>query len=179
MNIQNYDVKDEENNDYVQLYDLMPDRCFRMLICAPSGGGKTNLLLDMIYRLLYLDKIYLYAKNLQQSKYQNLLKTFEPISKQVGYDIIEASNDQITPLSEMPDENQKLVIFDDYLNTGKLNDQEIRNYYTNSRNKNCSCIYLSQSFYNTDKTVRLNSSHYCIFEFPSKNDSDKQGFVEN
>ena len=163
-------MKDEENNDYIQLYDFMPDRCFRMLLMGPSSSGKTNLLLDMIYRLLDFDKIYLYAKNLQQSKYQNLLKKFEPISKQVGYDIIEASNDQITPLSEMPDENKKLVIFDDYLNTGKMNDQEIRNYYTNSRNKNCSCIYLSQSFYNTDKTVRLNSSHYCIFEFPSRND---------
>ena len=128
MKIKNYDVKDEENNDYIQLYDFMPDRCFRMLLMGPSSSGKTNLLLDMIYRLLYFDKIYLYAKNLQQSKYQNLLKTFEPISKQVGYDIIEASNDQITSLSEMPDENQKLVIFDDYLNTGKMNDQEIRNY---------------------------------------------------
>jgi len=168
--IKNYDVKDEENNDHIQLHKFMPDRCFRMLLCGPSSCGKTNLLLDMIYRLLYFDKIYLYAKNLQQSKYQNLLKTFEPISKQVGYDIIEASNDQITPSSEMPDENQKLVIFDDYLNTGKISDQEIQNYYTNSRNKNCSCIYLSQSFYNTDKTVRLNSSHYCIFEFPSRNE---------
>ena len=84
----------------------MPDRCFRMLICAPSGGGKTNLLLDMIYMLLYYDKIFLYAKNLQQSKYQHLLKTFEPISKQVGYDIIETSNDQIIPLPEMIGGNQ-------------------------------------------------------------------------
>ena len=51
MKIQNYDIQDDENNDFVQLHDFMPDRCFRMLICAPSGGGKTNLLLDMIYRL--------------------------------------------------------------------------------------------------------------------------------
>ena len=89
------------------------------------------------------------------------------MNQEVGYDIIVASNDKLMPLSEMADENQKLVIFDDYLNTGAKNDQEIRNYFTNSRNKNCSCIYLSQSFYNTDKTIRLNSSHYCIFDFPS------------
>jgi len=57
-----------------------------MVLMGPSSSGKTNLLLDMIHRLLYFDKNYLYAKNLQQSKYQNLLKTFEPISKQVGYD---------------------------------------------------------------------------------------------
>ena len=99
----------------------MPDRCFRMLICAPSGGGKTNLLLDMIYRLVYYDKIYLYAKNLQQNKYQHLIKLFEPISEdeEIDYPVIETSNNEIVPLSDLPDDNQKLVIFDDYLNTGK------------------------------------------------------------
>ena len=81
--------------------------------------------------------------------------------------MIEASNGDILPLSEMNDEYQKLVIFDDYLNTGTANDREIRNYFTNSRNKNCSCVYLSQSFYNTDKTIRLNCSHYCIYDFPN------------
>ena len=97
-----------------------------MLICAPSGGGKTNLLLDMIYRLVYYDKIYLYAKNLQQNKYQHLIKFFEPISEEIGYPIIETSNNKIIPLSELSDDNQKLVIFDDYLNTGTKNDAEIR-----------------------------------------------------
>ena len=51
MKIQNYDIQDDDNDDFVQLKSFMPNRCFRMLICAPSGGGKTNLLLDMIYRL--------------------------------------------------------------------------------------------------------------------------------
>ena len=124
----------------------------------------------MIYRLLYFDKIHLYARNLQQSKYKHLLESFEPISKHVGYNIVEASNNEIIPLTDLPDDNQKLVIFDDYLNTGKRNDERIRDYFTNSRNKNCCCIYLSQSYYGTDKTIRLNSSHHCIFEFPSRNE---------
>ena len=148
----------------------MPDRCFTMLVCSPSGSGETNLL-DMIYRLLYFDKIYLYAKNLQQSKYEHLLDLFEPISEEAGYPIIEASNDKIIH-NWMPCDNQKLVIFDDYLNTRTKNDVEIRNYYTNSRNKNCSCIYLSQSYYGTDKIIRLNCTHHCIFEFPSSNEQN-------
>ena len=49
--------------------------------------------MHMIYNLLYYDKIFLYAKNLEQSKYQDLLNVFDMISKDVGYDIIEASND--------------------------------------------------------------------------------------
>lgn len=43
----------------------------------------------MIYRLLYFDKIYLYAKILQQSKYQHLIDLFEPISEEAGYPIID------------------------------------------------------------------------------------------
>ena len=62
---------------------------------------KTNVLLDMIFR------IYLYAKNLKQSKHQLLPKKFEPIKKEVGYDIIEANNDKLIPVSELTDDNKK------------------------------------------------------------------------
>ena len=171
MKLLNYDVEGDEDSNFTQLYPFMPDRCFRMLICAPSGSGKTNLLLNIINKpLLFFDKIYLYAKNLQQNKYQYLLKKFEPLSKKYGYNIIEASNGEIIPLDDMDGGNQKLIIFDDYLHTTTKNDQEIRNYFIGSRNKNCSCIYLSQSFYKTDKTIRMNCSHYCIFELEGKNE---------
>ena len=86
-----------------------------MLICGPNASGKTNTLMRMIYNLLYYDKIYLYAKNLEHSKYQNLLNIFEPINNDVGYDTIEASNDQVIPVSELTGDNQKLVIFDDFV----------------------------------------------------------------
>ena len=171
MKIFNYNV-DDKRSDYKQKVSFMPDRCFRTFVCGPSGSSKTNLLPDMIYRLLYFDKIYSYAKNLQQSKYQHLIDLFEPIREEAGYPIIEASNDKIIPLDKMLRDNQKLVIFDDYLNTGTKNDAEIRNYFTNSRNKNCSCICLSQSFYNTDETIRLNCAHHCIFEQPSSNEQN-------
>ena len=63
MEIPNYDCGNEQN-DYKQLYNYMPNQTFRMLMAAPSGGGKTNLLFHMLTKpLLYYDRIYLYAKN--------------------------------------------------------------------------------------------------------------------
>ena len=100
MRIPNYDSNDDNVSNYKQLDNFMPNKFFRMFICRPSGSGKTNTLMHMIYNLLYYDKIYLYAKNLEQSKYQNLLNMFQPIGDEVGYDIMEASNDQIIPVSE-------------------------------------------------------------------------------
>ena len=61
------------------------------------------------------DPIYLYAKNLQQPKYRELLETFAPISEEVGYDVIEESNEEIIPLEGLDDNNQKIVIFDDFV----------------------------------------------------------------
>ena len=38
------------------------------------------------------------------------------LSHQLGYDILHVSNDEIIPVSEMDfEDNQKLVIFDDFL----------------------------------------------------------------
>lgn len=48
-------------------------------------------------------------KNVEKSKYDYLMKTFKPISKEVGYDVLEFSNDEIKPVSEMNNDNQKLV----------------------------------------------------------------------
>ena len=46
-----------------------------MLIIGPSGSGKTNLLLDLIQQdNNIIDKIYLYAKDLEEPKYQFLIK---------------------------------------------------------------------------------------------------------
>ena len=57
MKIPNYGIKEDVGN-YKQLYQFMPDLCFRILICGPSGSGKTNILLHMMMNLLYFDKCY-------------------------------------------------------------------------------------------------------------------------
>ena len=163
MIIPNYDTDDKVTSNFKQIYDFMPDRCFRMLICGPSGSGKTNTLMHMIYNLLYFDKIYLYAKNLEQSKYQNLMDKFKPISDEAGYDVIEASNDKIIPVNDLD-----LVIFDDFV--CNKNQDPLIDYFIQGRHKNCCVIYLSQSYYKTPKDIRLNCSHFAIYEFPSNNE---------
>ena len=96
-------------------------------------------------------------------------------SKQgIQYDILHVSNDEIIPVTEMDyEDNQKLVIFDDYVcdkNQRQLIDYD---YFIQGRHKNCSVIYLSQSFYKTPKDIRLNCPHYCIYEFPSSREANR------
>ena len=165
MEIPNYD-DDTKNKNFKQRYSFMPNDTFRMLICGNSGSGKTNLLLHMLLSLLCYDEIFLYAKNRNQEKYQMLIDEMNKINKELGFDIITASNDKIIPIKDVGyEDNQKLVIFDDYV--CEKNQREIVDYFIQGRHKNCSVIYLSQSFYKTPRDIRLNCSHYCIYEFPS------------
>ena len=65
FNLDNTVNKNNKNND--------KDWSFMMLIIGPSGSGKTNKLLHLIQKLNNtnpIDKIYLYAKDLSEPKYE-------------------------------------------------------------------------------------------------------------
>ena len=88
------------------------------------------------------------------------------ISEQTGYDVMKVNNDAIIPIKDLGyEDNQKLIMFDDYV--CEKNQRELVDYVIQGRQKNCSVIYLSQSFYKTPRDIRLNCSHFCIYEFPS------------
>ena len=46
---------------------------YRKLIISPSGSRKTNYLLNSVQKTTTIDKIYLYAKDLEELKYQLLI----------------------------------------------------------------------------------------------------------
>ena len=167
MEIPNYDRNNDVKTNFKRLYPYMPKQTFRMLFVGPSGCGKTNLLIHLLSEpLIFYDCIYLYAKKLEQVKYQDLIKDFIPISEEVRYEVIEYSNDKI--IKELDNGSQKVIIFDDYV--CEKNQNSIVDYLIQGRQKNCSIIYLSQSFYKTPKDIRLNCSHFCIYDVPSKNE---------
>ena len=90
------------------------------------------------------------------------------ISGQVGYDVIHCNNDDIKPVNSLESDAQKLVTFDDFIYD--KNQKPLIDYFIQGRHKNCSVIYLSQSFNKTPKEIRLNCSHYVIYDFPSSNE---------
>ena len=167
MKMLNFDPSLTAKSNYKQGHRCMPADNFRMLICGPSNSGKTNILLNMLYRLLVYDKIYLCTKNLHQDKYQYMIDDFNKrVNPVTGYNVIEAVNDVI-PLEMLPTDNQKIVIFDDMVCESHQRD-DIIDYFMNGRQRNCSVIYLSQSYFKTPKNIRDNCTHFCIFNFLPK-----------
>ena len=61
-------------------WPYIPDQPYRILIIGGSGSGKIILLLNLIENQLEIDKIYLYAKDPYEAKYQYLINKAEGVS---------------------------------------------------------------------------------------------------
>ena len=79
----NFDVIINENNaEHNSKWPYIPQYPYRILIIGGSGSGKTNVLINLIKEkdsniLTATDKVYLYAKDLIEPKYQLLIKKIE------------------------------------------------------------------------------------------------------
>ena len=60
-------------------WPYIPDHPYRTLIIGGSGSRKTNTFLNLINNQPDIDKIYLYAKDPYEDKYQFLIKKGESI----------------------------------------------------------------------------------------------------
>ena len=68
-----YDYTNEIKTKYNLKWPYIPDHPYRILIVRGSGSGKTNALLHLISNQSDIDKIYLYAKDPYEAKYQYLI----------------------------------------------------------------------------------------------------------
>ena len=72
----------ENNKDQIKKWLYIPDYPYRMLIIGGSGSGKTNVLLNLTKEQdseNLIDEIYLNAKELNEPKYQLLIKQREDV----------------------------------------------------------------------------------------------------
>ena len=96
---------------------------FRMLTIGPSGSGKTNTLLHLVSNLHPIDKIYLYAKDIHEPKYEYLINKREQAGIKNLDDpkaFIEYSDDKNDVLDDINnyDKNRDkkvLIVFDDMI----------------------------------------------------------------
>ena len=115
LNLDDIVSNKKENKDHI-----LP---FRMLIVGASGSGKTNTLLRLMNNLHSIDKIYLYAKDIPELKYEYLINKREQAGIKNLYDphaFIEYSDDMNDVLDDINnyDKNRDkkvLIVFDDMI----------------------------------------------------------------
>ena len=152
---------------------------FRMLIIGPSGSGKTNALLHLINNLHPIDKIYLYAKDIHEPKYEYLINKREQAGIKNLNDphaFIEYSNDMDDVLDDINNNNKNtdkkvLTAFDDMIADIEYNKNFkgiIKELFYRARKVNVSIVFITQSYFRALKDARLNCTHYVLMKIDNK-----------
>lgn len=132
---------------------------FRMCIVAPSGTGKTNFLLNLL-KVFSQDKgTFATIDIITRNKDEPLYNYLEGEHPQI---IINEGMTNTPKLDDMDKEVNHLVVWDDLVLSKNLNNVE--EYYMRARKKNCSVIFLSQSYYDIPKFIRKNSNYLVLLD---------------
>ena len=160
-------------------WPYIPNKPYRILIIGGSGCGKTNVLLNLKENQPDIDKIYLYAKDPYEAKYQYLINIRESAGWKHFNDpnaFIEYSNDMqdvYTNIDEynVDKESKVLILFDnmivDMINNKKLN-SVVSELFIRGRKLNISLVFVMQSYFKFPKDVRLKTTHFFITKIRNK-----------
>ena len=73
------DYVNENKTEHNKNWPYIPDHPYRILIIGGSGSGKTNALINLINEQNDIGKIYLYARDLKEPKYEYLINRRENV----------------------------------------------------------------------------------------------------
>ena len=182
INFDNYTNENKiENNPKCPYIPVHP---YRILIVGGSGSGKTDALLNLINNQLDIDKIYLYAKDPYEAKYQYLINKREKVGLDHFKDsktFMEYSNDMQDVYKNIEDYNpgkkrKTLIVFDDMIVDMIINEKlnpVVTELLIRGRKLNISIVFMTQSYFKVPKAVRRNATHFFIMKIPNKKNFSK------
>lgn len=149
--------------------DLNIKKLFRMIVLGPSFSGKNNLVMFMLKHSPHVfAHLHIIARNPHQELYDYLKDKLEGFITFYNPDT-PPNVDQVrrTPINSG---KRELVIIDDYSNDKLLQKNIFSHFFTRGRHNKLSTIFLSHSYFATDKMIRLNSEYVSILKANSKRD---------
>ena len=166
-------MKINNKSEHNLKWPYIPDHSYRILIIGGFGSGKTNALLNLIHNQPDIDKIYLYAKDPYEAKYQYLINKREKVGQDHFNDpkaFIEYSSvmHDVYEKIENYNPNKKrevLIVFDDMIADMIA---IVTQLFIRGRKLNISVVFITQSYFKEPKDVRLNSTNFFIMKIPNK-----------
>jgi hypothetical protein len=140
----------------------------RGLVAAPSGMGKTNLVMNILRvfsqgRQGTFNTIHIITRNADEPLY-NWVRDVAP-------DIVIREGVEHSPkLDDFDPKENHLIIWDDLVLEGKVGLKNVQEMYLRGRKLNVSTIFISQSYYDTPKMIRINCSWISLLKLGNTNE---------
>ena len=172
-------IVNNNNKKHNEKWSYILDHPYRILIIGRSGSGTTNILLNLINEQKDIDKIYLYAEDLSEPKYDYLIRNRENTEIKHLNDskaFIECSNTMDDIYENInnynPNRNREILnFFDDMIAdimTNKKFQSITKELFIRCRKQNISHVFITKSYFSVPKDVRLNSTYYLIIKINEK-----------
>ena len=172
-------ITNESNKKRNEKWPYIPGHPYRIIIIGGSGSGKAKALINLINEQNDIEKIYLYARDLSEPKYEYLVKKREDAGiKHLNNPntFIECSNTVDDVYENIHDYNpirkrKNLIVFDDMIAdimSNKKFQVIIKELFIRCRKLNISLVFITQSYFSVPKDVRLNTTHYFIMKINNK-----------
>jgi hypothetical protein len=144
----------------------------RFCITGSMGSGKTNTVRNLIQSMDCFDMIYLFAKDLTESLYAELEDMCKKATKKTGVTYFFGSNslDDLPAVDDFDSEKNNLIIVDDMIGEKAAKLKNVQDLWIRGRRKNCSTIFISQSFYRIPKLIRDNTTYFIFKRISSEKD---------
>ena len=172
-------ITNENNKKQNEKWPYIPDHPYRTIIIGDSGSGKTNTLINLINEQKDIDKIYLYVRDLSETKYEYLIKKRKDIGiKHLNNPnaFVECSNTMGDVYQNIDDYNlnrkRKILIFFDDMIADIMKNKKfqviIKELFIRCRKLNISLVFITQSYFSVPKDVRLISTYYLIMKINNR-----------
>ena len=172
-------ITNENDKEHNEKWQFIPDHSYRILIISGSGSGKTNALLNLLKEQDDIDKIYLYAKDLSEPKYEMLIKKCQNVGTNHYNNpnaFIECFNTMDDVYDNIDDYNpsrkRKISIVFDGMIADIMSNKKfqaiIKELFIRCKKVNISLVFITQSYFSLPKDLILNSTHYLIMKINNR-----------
>ena len=175
----NLDIITNENKEHNEKWSYIPDHPYRVIINGDSGSGKTNASINLINEQNDIDEIYLYTRDLSESKYEYLIKKREdaeikPINNPNAF--IKCSNTMDDVYENINDYNptkkKQIIVFDDMI-VDIMSDRKfraiIKELFIRYRKLNISLVFITQYYFSVPKRCKIKFNTLFHHENKQKN----------
>lgn len=178
MDIKKIKKPKDDKLELKELHPLLPKYFTNTLFIAPTGVGKTNLIINLLDRPRFyknkFDKVILFSNTYHNDNIWKSCKTIEEENVHLDYDdgILQEIVDEQEEAKQSGEPINTLIIFDDIIQQINKNTSLINSLVMRNRHYYLTIWITTQKYSRVSLSIRNNIAYYILFGIKNKKEKE-------